>query len=72
MPLNRSQGRRRGQPLIAGLHPKGVDQAENIAQQGQNDIENKRPAEAFPSSTPSGGRMIVKTILQNPITSPFV
>jgi hypothetical protein len=26
----------------------------------------------FPSRTPSGGRMIVKTILQNPITSPFV
>ncbi|AHM79771.1 hypothetical protein UUU_17700 [Klebsiella pneumoniae subsp. pneumoniae DSM 30104 = JCM 1662 = NBRC 14940] len=24
-----------------------MDQARNIAQQGQNDIENKRPAEAF-------------------------
>jgi uncharacterized membrane protein YqaE (UPF0057 family) len=34
-------------PLIAGLHPKGVDQAWNIAQQGQNNVENKRPAETF-------------------------
>lgn len=42
-----SGGGGEGQPLIAGLHPKGVDQARNIAQQGQNDIENKRPAEAF-------------------------
>lgn len=26
----------------------------------------------FPSSTPSGGRMMVKTILQNPIVTPVV
>ena len=27
---------------------EGVDQAWNIAQQGQNNVENKRPAETFP------------------------
>ena len=33
--------------LITRLYPKGVDQTWNVAQQRQNDIKDKRPAESF-------------------------
>jgi len=34
--------------LAFGLHPEGVDQAREITEQRQNDVEDKRPAQTFP------------------------
>ncbi|MNN73421.1 hypothetical protein D3C81_1895360 [compost metagenome] len=34
-------------PLLFGLDPKCVDQAGEVAKQGQNNVEDKRPADPF-------------------------
>ncbi len=54
-----------GNAQIAGLHPCWGGSAANIAQQGQNDIMNKRPVEAFSAHIQRRQKMMRKeTILR--------
>jgi hypothetical protein len=41
---------------IPGLHPKRVNQPWNVAQQGQNNIQNECPAKPFTDKHAKGGK----------------
>ena len=56
--------------LAFALYPKCVNEAGKVAQQRQKNVDDKRPAKPLPNSTPSGGGRMVKTIRQNPYSTP--
>ena len=42
-----ARGRRYAAASVPGLHPKRMDEAREVAQQGKEDVEDEGPAKAF-------------------------